>query len=317
MNCVNHPQTPAAAYCRTCGKALCTNCTRPVRGVIYCEDCLATRVEGLPPAAAQAQPPQPGVNISSTAFYNPDAPNPALAGILSAIFPFGVGVMYCGEFLRALVHAGIFIFLIVVESTTNRDAVNIIFGFAIAFWYFFMIVDSVRVARAKQRGEELPDLLGFGVGGPPQSTSAAFQLPAEAHRRPPLAAVILIALGILFLLSNVWDLETYWIWRFWPMLLILLGAYRLYLFFEHDHAGYRRSGRIMGPAIIITIGVMGMLAEFTRFGWGQSWPLILVVIGALKLMGMSGMGGCEPPGAVTSGTHETSQPSEVQQVHNG
>ncbi|PYX18961.1 MAG: hypothetical protein DMG87_13265, partial [Acidobacteria bacterium] len=33
MNCANHPAIQAAAYCRTCGKALCTNCTRPVQGV--------------------------------------------------------------------------------------------------------------------------------------------------------------------------------------------------------------------------------------------------------------------------------------------
>jgi len=44
MNCANHPQSPIAAYCRTCGKPLCTNCTRPVMGVIYCENCLAERV---------------------------------------------------------------------------------------------------------------------------------------------------------------------------------------------------------------------------------------------------------------------------------
>jgi len=34
MNCANHADAPAVAYCRTCGKALCANCTRPVRGVI-------------------------------------------------------------------------------------------------------------------------------------------------------------------------------------------------------------------------------------------------------------------------------------------
>ena len=46
MNCANHPQTPAAAYCRTCGKPLCSACTRQVMGVIYCENCLAERVAG-------------------------------------------------------------------------------------------------------------------------------------------------------------------------------------------------------------------------------------------------------------------------------
>ena len=43
MNCANHADASAVAYCRTCGKALCANCTRPVRGVIYCEDCLGAK----------------------------------------------------------------------------------------------------------------------------------------------------------------------------------------------------------------------------------------------------------------------------------
>ena len=54
MNCANHPDVPRAAFCRTCGKALCANCTRTVRGVIYCENCLAARLEGtLPPPSAR------------------------------------------------------------------------------------------------------------------------------------------------------------------------------------------------------------------------------------------------------------------------
>ena len=50
MNCANHPDIAAAAYCRTCGKPLCANCTRDVKGVIYCENCLADRLQGVQPA---------------------------------------------------------------------------------------------------------------------------------------------------------------------------------------------------------------------------------------------------------------------------
>ena len=38
MNCANHPDIAPVAYCRTCGKPLCANCTRDVKGVIYCEN---------------------------------------------------------------------------------------------------------------------------------------------------------------------------------------------------------------------------------------------------------------------------------------
>ena len=102
MNCANHPDITSVAYCRTCGKALCANCTRTVRGVIYCENCLAERLEGVqPPATAYqpfvqpsgAVPPQPG-----------GGPNPTVAGILAGFFPFGVGAVYCGQYAKALAH---------------------------------------------------------------------------------------------------------------------------------------------------------------------------------------------------------------------
>ena len=57
MNCANHPDIEKVAFCRTCGKPLCANCTRSVNGVIYCESCLAARLEGVQPNVA---PPAAG-----------------------------------------------------------------------------------------------------------------------------------------------------------------------------------------------------------------------------------------------------------------
>ena len=57
MNCANHPDVEKVAFCRTCGKPLCANCTRAVNGVIYCESCLAARLEGVQPNVA---PPAAG-----------------------------------------------------------------------------------------------------------------------------------------------------------------------------------------------------------------------------------------------------------------
>ena len=69
MNCVNHPETPVASYCQNCGKALCNECTRPVGGIIYCEQCLAAKV-GLPGA-------QPGVPFPTGIPVSPSGANPA------------------------------------------------------------------------------------------------------------------------------------------------------------------------------------------------------------------------------------------------
>src|SRR5207253_9281642 len=56
MTCAVHTDQPATSYCRTCGKALCQSCQRDVRGVIYCQDCLAARLEGTVPPAAATMP---------------------------------------------------------------------------------------------------------------------------------------------------------------------------------------------------------------------------------------------------------------------
>jgi hypothetical protein len=40
---------------------------------------------------------------------------------------------------------------------------------------------------------------------------------------------------------------------------------------------------LMGPVVIITIGVIFLLGEYTRYNMGQLWPLLLVVIGVVRL----------------------------------
>ncbi len=40
----------------------------------------------------------------------------------------------------------------------------------------------------------------------------------------------------------------------------------------------------MGPAVLITLGVLFLIDEFTHFGFGQTWPLLLVVIGLVRML---------------------------------
>src|SRR5579864_5231765 len=100
MNCAVHTNVPAAAYCRTCGKALCENCKRDVMGAIYCEPCIAVRLQGVPAMA-------PGVPVTVVQ----GAPSPGLATLMGMI-P-GVGAMYNGQFVKAFIHVVIFAMLIV------------------------------------------------------------------------------------------------------------------------------------------------------------------------------------------------------------
>jgi len=241
MNCANHADVPATAYCRTCGKPLCNSCSRDVRGVIYCEECLASHLSGtMPPPGTAAVPPgvQPATGV----------PSPGLAAILG--FIPGVGAMYNGEYAKGFIHVVIFATLIWMA-----DNVSGLFGLAIAAFVIYMPIEAYKTARAKEMGLPAPDPFGlnnlFSPGGSakPASGVAASVVPvggepgalpegqpvdaAFGPSRVPVGAFILIGLGVLFLLDEVGVLHFHNLWRFWPLVLIALGVRVL----------MRRSGR--------------------------------------------------------------------------
>jgi hypothetical protein len=50
---------------------------------------------------------------------------------------------------------------------------------------------------------------------------------------------------------------------------------------------------IRGPITLITLGVLFALQNFTRFGFDQTWPVLLIVFGLLSLL----QRGAAPPRA--------------------
>jgi hypothetical protein len=274
MNCANHPDIAAMAYCRTCGKPLCANCTRDVKGVIYCENCLAERLQGVQPTVL---PPAAGF-VSSAPVTTGSGPNPAVAGILAGFFPFGVGAVYCGQYAKGLAHLVTFTMLVWGETVVDNAGLNTILGLGIAFFYVYQIIDSVRTAKAVQMGQPAPDPLGLG-----QAFGAGEKVDTS---KVPTAAIVLIGLGTLFLLQTVgifqFDAD-----RLWPVFLIGLGfwllARRLGLI------GTRRTGagcatRIVGPVVLITVGVLSLIESLNGPGWHRTWPLLLLAIGVTKLL---------------------------------
>ena len=144
MNCTNHPDRPVASYCQNCGKALCTECVRPVSSSVYCEQCLAERL-GQGPVVA-------GV-MGNAVPVMPSAPNPVLAGVLGLI-P-GVGAMYNGQYVKAIVHVLVFVVLV---GFTNHYG---IFGIFIAAWVIYQSFEAFHTARARRFGMPLPDPFGL------------------------------------------------------------------------------------------------------------------------------------------------------------
>ena len=212
MNCAIHTDQPATAYCRTCGKALCENCKRDVRGVVYCEDCIAARVQGTFPAAS---PNTPGA-VPPVMTVAPAGPNPALATILAVFFPFGVAPVYMGQYAKGLVHLIIFGVLCAGVDQADRGGggAGVIFGLGIVFFYVYQIIDAHRSAKALLAGQPAPDPFGLERALGTENLSA---------RNLPVGAVILISLGVLFLLQNIGLFHFHWVGKLWPLILIALG----------------------------------------------------------------------------------------------
>ena len=234
MNCAVHTDTPAVAFCRSCGKALCENCKRDVMGAIYCEPCIAARLQGNAPVAGQP--------VAAVPVAVPGAPSPGIALLLG--FIPGVGAMYNGQFMKAFVHVGIFVMLIVAADHYG------FFGLLIAFWVWYMAFDAYKTAQARQLGLPLPDPLGidriFGLhesqsapgvaapvsGAAPAGTVGVPVYPVQAAPPPPspqestpAGAVILIVLGVFFLLGTSGWLRTE---HTWPLFLIGIGVWLAY-----------------------------------------------------------------------------------------
>jgi hypothetical protein len=321
MNCANHPDIAAVAYCRTCGKPLCASCTRDVKGVIYCENCLAARLEGTPPPPPTVYqqvmdqdlglkvPPSPG-----------PGPNPTVAGILAGFFPFGVGAVYCGQYAKGLANLLIAFGLIWGQSTTESGGIHIFLGLAMGFFYFYQIIDAVRTARAVQTGQPVPDPFGLAKTFSPGERVDASKV--------PMGALILIGLGVLFLFHNLAGLD-FGIDKILPALLILLGGW---IFARRwglvgaeertfDCERCRYSG-LMGPVILVTVGALWFVNSIRDVGFITWVGVLLIVIGGIKVLENSAStaghieAGSPPPApGSTVVTGEVQPPSS--EVHNG
>jgi hypothetical protein len=317
MNCANHPDIAAMAYCRTCGKPLCANCTRDVKGVIYCENCLAERLQGVQPAAL---PPAAGfVSSPSSPVMPGSGPNPAVAGILAGFFPFGVGAVYCGQYAKGLAHLVVFTMLVWGESVVDNAGVNTILAFGIAFFYVWQIIDAIRTAKAIQMGQPAPDPLGlaqaFGAepAQPGQPMQPAPVVGRTDHARIPTAAIVLIGLGVLFLLQTVGVFE-FNSDRLWPVFVIALGFWLFAKRWGWIGSNYRSRNRayrmrgLVGPVVLVTVGVLSLVESLNGPGWHRTWPVLLLAIGITKLLERHSpppppppiAGGTGPSGSVNS-----------------
>ena len=94
------------------------------------------------------------------------------------------------------------------------------------------------------------------------------------YSKRALVGLLILGTGIMLLLdtSDALGEDTSTFGTYWPVLLIALGMWRL------AATGFRST---FGPLIILTIGIVFLLAELDVGSWGigKLWPVILVVLG--------------------------------------
>ena len=226
MKCAVHPEVEAIGFCRNCGKALCEICARPVREVLYCENCLAAGMGMGVPTPAAAQPPAgSAANDPYSQPYTPPAafvppavqtavPPPRPSGAVAfmlGLFP-GLGAVYNGEYNKALIHLVIFIALIFgLVNAADEDAsagAIVVLALMLAGFVFYMAFDAMRVSQAKSEGQTVEDPLN------------------EFTKKLPIGPIILIGVGALLLLSNfrIFEFLHLSLWRMWPLVFIAIGV---------------------------------------------------------------------------------------------
>jgi hypothetical protein len=215
MNCQNHPEVPATAYCRSCGKPVCDECRRDAFGTVYCAEHAPAPAAAPPASGTWTAPPPPGGPYTAP----PQGPvfisdiSPGLAFFLGWI-P-GVGAIYNGQYAKGLVHAVIFGLLVSIVSSNSVRGLEPIFGILIAVWLFYMAFEAYHTARKRRMGE------------PVDEYSSLVDL--SGHKgNVPVAGIALIVLGVMLLLHTLDLLDFEYVARYWPVLLIAAGAYLLY-----------------------------------------------------------------------------------------
>jgi TM2 domain-containing membrane protein YozV len=228
MNCANHPEVSASAFCRECGKPMCQECQRPALGSIYCG-------EHLPVTAAPPPPPRPFApetgsyagspytapvaspyTAPASPYTTPAAYESAAHPVLALILGFipGVGAIYNGQYAKGLIHAVVFGLLVSLAANMHGPLEPLV-GILIAGWVFYMAFEAFHTARKRRYGvsvEEFSSLIDV----------------RPAQGRFPAGAILLIALGFILLLDTTDIISMDQLERYWPVGLILFGLYMLY-----------------------------------------------------------------------------------------
>ena len=252
MNCANHPEVAASAFCRECGKPMCAECQRPALGSIYCAEHLPAAAAPPPlpftPGTSPAgETPRPATGYGSSLYASapyttsaapasssfesspysaPVAPSAAPAGAMpnSAVHPVlalilgffpGVGAIYNGQYAKGLIHAVIFGLLVSLASNSRGGSMAAFLGIMIGIWVIYQAFEAYHTSRKRRYGIVVEEF------------SSLFEV-RHHNSRFPIGAILLIGVGFILLLDTTEIINMEQFQRYWPLGLIGLGLYMLY-----------------------------------------------------------------------------------------
>ncbi len=138
--------------------------------------------------------------------------SPFLAGLLAALFPFGIGPFYNGELVKGFIYLVVFAGLVTMQKHGDAQPFE---GLVLAGFYFFQIIDSVHVANRINRRA----LLGKEI------EEGEEELAGEALKAGSIFwGILLIVLGAILLLGNFEVISYKIIFDLWPAVVIVIGA---------------------------------------------------------------------------------------------
>ena len=205
------PEAPIVGYCRACGKPLDSTNVHTSHGTIYC----AEHAPAQPPPATDAtDSPYASPYTASTPppLAHPEV-SPGVAFVLGLI-P-GVGAIYNGQYAKGLIHVFIVGMLITLVSSNDVAGFEPLFGFLIPGFWAYMAFEAYHTAKQRRLGQPVDEFSSL--------------MPGHGGSRFPVTPILLIALGVVFLLNNLDLFELRRMLRYWPVMLIALGLYMLYL----------------------------------------------------------------------------------------
>lgn len=199
-------------YCRVCGTGLDEANVRTANGTIYC-------ALHVPPTA----PPPPGNGSPYASPYSAPAGGPSPVGSSDAspgaafvlgLIP-GVGAIYNGQYAKGILHI-IILAMLFAGAEHSSGGTEPLFALLIPGFWAYMAFEAYHTARRRREGLVVDEFSGFDLGR------------ADGRSRIPLAPILLIFFGVVFLLDNLGLLELRELLRYWPVAMIALGLYLLF-----------------------------------------------------------------------------------------